>query len=285
MAFRIRSYWFGIITAIVYSGTILLALIQGYYGKDITGAFITLIAGLIIGQFSSYIHQTLYLTERYDKIEATLYKIEEDLKKPIITRTIRHEMYSKALKLVKGTTQRLLVVQRTPSLFFDSKPPGKTVENKFKEKLSEVLEKAKRSSQLKVIYAFSVFDPHFEEELVEIAKRKGKDSANKIIDEIIHSLEETENEGGYEGTSYIISLEPDTVPHPLIISDDSIALWITDIESNKLYIELFDKNGSEEIFNHYLRLAEDFKAEPHIRKLKELKDKINKIEEVNNPPS
>lgn len=235
-------------------------------------------------------------------IQEKLEDIEEVLRqKPVIKRTNRHKMYQLATDLVKNAQNRLLVVQRTPSLYFEPKAPGNITEQNFKRLLEEAKLKAK-AGQLEFIYAFSIYDNMFKEELVERAKEqfsknieKKKEEINHIdvtnneelsrlkeklniikeevfkdisdiiklivdafneINNIIEGAEDTSYK--YEPKLYIVSLGRENHPQPLIISDNTIAVWITDIETEKLYIKTFDYDGSSRIFDFYKNIAENF---------------------------
>ena len=230
---------------------------------------------LIIGTALTLIYET-HMREKAI-LERSLDKIIDEIKKSRkyinIKRVDREDMYEDAARVVLGTQEHLLIIQRSPTIFFG--PQGAGAEEEFEKAImGKMQSKSEEKKSLEIIYAFSVYNPKFFKELKNILKTQDEENARIILKKIIDALDNKHD----KKQIHFLPLFPEEFPHPLVISDQYIAIWLTEISGNNLYIEFQDKKTADDIFHYYKKKCKSIN-----RRIEDTKKRIgyiiNEIEE------
>lgn len=255
-----------------------LASIYMYY---VSGHDYEAILTLIIGTAFTLIYEThrrekVILERSLDKINNILEKnldkiieeVKENRKYTNIKRVERDDMYDDAARVVLGAQRCLLIIQRSPTIFFGPRPQGEEFEKHFEEAIKQKITWSEKRGYPEIIYAFSVHDPKFIDEFNELLGdiKDNKENVKKFIDKILKALN---NE--YQGVHFL-PLLPKEFPYPLVVSDRYVAIWLTEIAGTNLYIEFQDKKISRDIFEQYKK-----KRKEQNKRIRETKQKLIEV--------
>jgi hypothetical protein len=139
--------------------------------------------------------------------------------------------------------RRVLIVQRTPSLFLGATEPGKEEEMEFIEALERAISKATRGV-IDLVYAFPIDDPVF------LAKLRSHNQNAQIVDNMLRRLREN-------GPKLLFFAMHGISAHPMSVSDNEFAVPVTVSPNERLYIELEDEGISTDTYTRYKRGAQD----------------------------
>lgn len=150
----------------------------------------------------------------------------------------RGNAYDYARAMVDGARKRLLIAQPTPSIFFGASDPGKYKEEKFISAVLYALGQKKK--EVNILYAFSLNEFHFQNTL---QLSKDKSNIGNKIEEYIKQRD-----------LKVFSIPPDNYSHTMILSDNTLALFITESKEDHgrlIFVNFKSKNLCDKIYERY----------------------------------
>ncbi len=227
-----------IITALAV--TVVAAGIEFYFTKSLVDIAVTTEFGFIVVVLGVLGEYGQSLTEIKDKIKLHNVLIFDGL--------TRREIQQNMLEYIKSARHRLLIVQGTPVIFFQPRSPGEAEERELKRELQELL--TSNSTFVKVWVAFSVYDNHFLNSLVE----KSESERGEVIGEIKRYL-------NISGTQVFSVPEGYFTSFSFVISDDSLILLLTETkkaDGSFVMVEIDDKDASDKLYQRYSKFRDAF---------------------------
>lgn len=161
----------------------------------------------------------------------------------------RAEMYQRTTQKLDDAQERILVVQRTPTLLVGPRKPGREIERRFKNKLDDIIYD---DDDVEVLYAFSMENPEF----IEMKQQMGD-----VVDDRLEDYWETSKK--IDSFRFLPRLPSEHNVFPILVVDNAVLLWLNDTSEggggdaiqivDRLNLKIEDSGVADDVFNQFLR--------------------------------